>query len=349
MPHIEEGRIHGWLDGQLSAEEGAAIEAHVTGCVECAATVAEARGLIAASSRIVSALDSVPGGVLPAIAPKRRAWYASAELRAAAVIVVAGASLLVMRGDRAGEDRSGKTTQEIQAKVSMQPSAEPQAPVAKEAAPRTAESSTAPARTTAPAQKRSAASAARASGPRDAGRANTPLAAASPPPIQSKAAADESPAKTQPSRPTRAAETDFATRAARRTDSARFPALGAELGNAVVTGVVTGVATGVASAPAGFRQLRSDSVGAAQRTVFRAPSGVEVTLLESDVLPAAQAMVRVSRVPTSAPPPAAVADSSVANSITWTQKATGKLATLSGPLSKKELEALRQLLPPERR
>jgi hypothetical protein len=346
MPHIEEGRIHAWLDGQLSAEEGAAIEAHVTGCVECAATVAEARGLIAASSRIVSALDSVPGGVLPAIAPKRWAWYASAELRAAAaVIVVAGASLLVMRGGRAGEDRSGKATQEIQAKAPMQPSAEPQAPVAKEAAPRTAESSTAPARTTAPAQKRSAASAARASGPRDAGRANAPLAAASPPPIQSKAAADESPAKTQPSRPTRAAETDFATRAARRTDSGRFPALGAELGNAVVTGVVTGIA----SAPAGLRQLRSDSVGAAQRTVFRAPSGVEVTLLESDVLPAAQAMVRESRVPTPTPPPAAVADSSVANSITWTQKATGKLATLSGPLSKKELEALRQLLPPERR
>ena len=44
---------------------------HVAECPECAAMVAEARGFIAGSSRIVSALDSIPGNVLPFPAPLR--------------------------------------------------------------------------------------------------------------------------------------------------------------------------------------------------------------------------------------------------------------------------------------
>ena len=98
MQHPDEGTIHAWLDGELSPEESAALEAHVAECSECSAMIAEARGLIAASSRIVSALDIIPGGVIPAAAPKRRPWYASTQLRAAAaVLIVAGASALVMR------------------------------------------------------------------------------------------------------------------------------------------------------------------------------------------------------------------------------------------------------------
>lgn len=65
MEHIDEGTIHAWLDGVLSADEGARLEGHVASCAACAAAVAEARGLIAASSRILSALDDVPGGVIP--------------------------------------------------------------------------------------------------------------------------------------------------------------------------------------------------------------------------------------------------------------------------------------------
>ncbi|MEO8578506.1 MAG: zf-HC2 domain-containing protein, partial [Gemmatimonadales bacterium] len=104
MQHPDEGVIHTWLDGELPAEEAAAIEAHIAECADCAAAVAEARGLIAASSRIVSALDIVPGDVIPASAPRKRAWYANTQLRAAAaVLVVAGASLVVMRRERAPE------------------------------------------------------------------------------------------------------------------------------------------------------------------------------------------------------------------------------------------------------
>ncbi|MGQ0648014.1 MAG: zf-HC2 domain-containing protein [Gemmatimonadaceae bacterium] len=63
--HLEEGTIHAWLDGALSPEEGATVEAHVAACKLCAAMVAEARGFIAASSRILSARDDVPASVLP--------------------------------------------------------------------------------------------------------------------------------------------------------------------------------------------------------------------------------------------------------------------------------------------
>ena len=101
MQHPDEGTIHAWLDGALSPEEAASIESHVAECGECSAMAAEARGLIAASSRIVSALDVVPGGVIPARKPRRAAWYMNTQLRAAAaLIVVAGASLFVMRNGR---------------------------------------------------------------------------------------------------------------------------------------------------------------------------------------------------------------------------------------------------------
>ena len=77
MQHPDEGTIHAWIDGQLSADEGAALEAHAGECAECRAAIADARGIIAASSRIVSALDIVPGGVIPEVyneAAAKDAW-----------------------------------------------------------------------------------------------------------------------------------------------------------------------------------------------------------------------------------------------------------------------------------
>ena len=65
MQHPDEGSIHAWLDGQLPRDEAAAVEAHLAECRECADAVAEARGLIAASSRILTALDGVPRDVVP--------------------------------------------------------------------------------------------------------------------------------------------------------------------------------------------------------------------------------------------------------------------------------------------
>lgn len=100
MRHPDEGTIHAWLDGALSADEAAQVEAHVKDCPQCQAAVAEARGFIAASSRILTALDDAPRAVIPAAAPRRRVqpWMWRV---AATVLVVAGGTLLLFR-DRGG-------------------------------------------------------------------------------------------------------------------------------------------------------------------------------------------------------------------------------------------------------
>jgi hypothetical protein len=154
MPHLDEGTIHAWLDDQLDADAAAAAEVHVAECAACAEAVAEARGLIAASSRILAALDHVPGGVLPGTAPSdgshpiaaaalraRQAQAASARARArwrwgtpqiaaAAVLVLAGGSYAVVRsgGDPASvsaavEGRSAAPAPEAFAKADSSPPA----------------------------------------------------------------------------------------------------------------------------------------------------------------------------------------------------------------------------------
>ncbi len=92
MKHLEEGTIHAWLDGALGADEAAAVERHFADCEDCAARVAEARGLVAGASRILSALDDVGAEIVPSRAPevtrmRRRpkvtrvvAWLAAAGL-----------------------------------------------------------------------------------------------------------------------------------------------------------------------------------------------------------------------------------------------------------------------------
>jgi putative zinc finger protein len=96
MQHLDEGKIHSWLDGALSAEEAARAERHVGECAQCAAAVAEARGFIAASSRILTALDNAPRGVIPVAAPRKRVnplvWRV-----AATVLVVAAGTLVVVQ------------------------------------------------------------------------------------------------------------------------------------------------------------------------------------------------------------------------------------------------------------
>ena len=63
--HLDEGAIHAWLDGALGETESARVERHVASCDACAAMAAEARGLVAAASRILTRLDDVPAQVIP--------------------------------------------------------------------------------------------------------------------------------------------------------------------------------------------------------------------------------------------------------------------------------------------
>lgn len=108
--HVDEGTIHAWLDGELPAEEGAALESHVATCTSCAAAVAEARGLMAASSRILGALDEVPAEVIPRVAkapvgaPRRaaRRWWQRPQFAAAAglVVMAVGSTVVFQRSGR---------------------------------------------------------------------------------------------------------------------------------------------------------------------------------------------------------------------------------------------------------
>ena len=106
MKHLDEGTIHAWLDGALDAARSREIEAHVAECATCSAAVAEARGLIAASSRILTALDDVPGGVVPKrpaapVKPARFQWRAAPWVSAIAATLVIAVGVATLTRDRA--------------------------------------------------------------------------------------------------------------------------------------------------------------------------------------------------------------------------------------------------------
>lgn len=96
MPHPDEGLIHAWLDGELDAAEAARVEALVASDPEWTAVAAEARGLIAASARIVGSLDRVPANVIPVAASAPQGTTSRWILRAAAVLLLIGGSAVVL-------------------------------------------------------------------------------------------------------------------------------------------------------------------------------------------------------------------------------------------------------------
>jgi anti-sigma factor RsiW len=112
MTHLDEGTIHAWLDDALGPADAARAAAHITSCPTCTAAVAEARGLIAASSRILAELDSVPSGVVPGTSGRtdhldvirrlnqraRAPWWRTRRfLAAASLVFMAGTATAVWR------------------------------------------------------------------------------------------------------------------------------------------------------------------------------------------------------------------------------------------------------------
>jgi hypothetical protein len=106
MLHLDEGTVHAWLDGELAPDEAESAARHVATCAECQTLVAEARGLMAGASRIVSALDAGPAGVIPPAqrgpSSSRRTWrrFALTPMRmsiAATIVVAVGVTITARR------------------------------------------------------------------------------------------------------------------------------------------------------------------------------------------------------------------------------------------------------------
>ena len=104
MSRPDEGLIHQWLDGECTPEESARLEQLVATDPEWAAAVAEARGLMAASSRIVQSLDAVPRAMPKGSAAAPRVEAARAPQRfavkpwmglAAGLVLVAGTAFVL--------------------------------------------------------------------------------------------------------------------------------------------------------------------------------------------------------------------------------------------------------------
>ena len=114
--HPDEGTIHSWLDGALDAEQGARLHAHIAGCAECAERVAEARGLVAGASRVVTMLDEPTPQAMHASTPtagsNMTAWrlmrVTPARAAIAAMLVVA-VGITLTRG-RVADDRGPAPT-----------------------------------------------------------------------------------------------------------------------------------------------------------------------------------------------------------------------------------------------
>lgn len=113
--HVDEGSVHAWLDGAFDDEAAAPVVAHLATCGTCRAAVAEARGLIAGSTRVLGALDAVPASVVAAGDAARTAARMAAQattppprsgrpwwvgIAATAVVAVGGGAIVWTRADR---------------------------------------------------------------------------------------------------------------------------------------------------------------------------------------------------------------------------------------------------------
>ena len=110
--HPDEGTLHAYIDGELPGAEAKALEAHVATCASCSAALAEARGLVAATSQVITALDAAPAvtrssaavigraGTAPAGRVSRPLIFRMPYARAAALLLLIGGSAFV--ADRSG-------------------------------------------------------------------------------------------------------------------------------------------------------------------------------------------------------------------------------------------------------
>jgi hypothetical protein len=362
MQHLDEGTIHSWLDGALSSADAARAEAHVAECPQCAAAVAEARGFIAASSRILTALDNAPRGVIPVAAPVKRmnplVWRV-----AATVLVVAAGTLVVVQNRETTEPL--KAVSENQTTILSQPTEEAVPPRGSDAATAAAANAALPKATVsktldgvlgeAPGRAAAVASAKKAATSNFGSGVTT--------------GAPKAPAERALMRDERTAVV---------SDLARAPAPAARV---TLSGVAAGAAMDAAIQPEMLKVVSDYRQTGAKVTLYEVTPGDTVTLTES--IPAALKTIRIrgttsmapqatgktaaapsrdrtdavtAAVPESrrtgevaaaapamlAPPPTAQTGTAMTvHTITWTDPATGSRLMLSGRMPESRLQEIR--------
>jgi anti-sigma factor RsiW len=387
MQHPDEGTIHAWLDGELPEDQANGIAAHVNECPECSAMVAEARGLIAASTRILTALDNVPAGVIPEGAARpsapvrRRRWYDRTDIRAAAaLLIVAGASYLVVKRD------SGASRETLMVADKVQPAPAPPAAPASPADKPAMEQSVAPQR----AANVAAGGSAAVTGMNKAMSRETinGREAQTPPTSRARArtradadvavphVAEPMLATPSPTMSSIAGVVKVTSKRGKIGDSANFLGKGiaaAARATAPVFGVVEGRVIdqkneqGLASAQVvlpgtplvsglSLRMKSVDSTSATRRTVYEISPGVRVTLAESLADSGGTSEVRgvtegavatalraaQSDAKVAQPTTVAAAPAAAINTISWTDR--GRRFVLSGPVPVETLQELKKQL-----
>ncbi len=93
MSHLDEGTLHSYLDGELSPEERAAVESHLSQCATCRASLAEERALLDRASTLLGSARPVerpaPSFEQLRRESKRSPWRVRRSIAWAASIVLA--------------------------------------------------------------------------------------------------------------------------------------------------------------------------------------------------------------------------------------------------------------------
>lgn len=339
--HPEDGTLHAYIDGELSAAETAAVELHVGACAHCAAALAEARGFVAAASRVITTLDAAPSSAarqteavtgVPA-APSRRVGRPIIRVpyaRAAALLLLVGGTAFVV--DRTGTFTRGKGTQteSVMADAAAGSELASTAPAEATATPTTAPIQAPAPRPVGVTQSTGAGTGTTGSARRESvvprptpATPATPAITAVPAEFAGRGIAggvarkDAVPPMTEPSN---LASSDAALEVARAAALSAPPPAPARMATTLQE---RAAASALNFAPVVVR--------------YRTKDGIIVTLTEGSPRTsfAEESLAKQQSAPQSAPP---------INSYRWSNAERGKIYTLSGPLTVVELEALSKRL-----
>ena len=88
MPHVDEGTLHAYLDGELPSAERKTLEAHLAECASCRAMMAEERALLERASALLGSARP-PERATPPFEPRRSPWRVRTPVAWAASIALA--------------------------------------------------------------------------------------------------------------------------------------------------------------------------------------------------------------------------------------------------------------------